>query len=59
MTAVDWLAIVGGTTALMWVNWYFFLAERTRAARAKGAVPAQGTGGPTSPNRPTPGRGRA
>ena len=28
MTATDWMVVVGGIAAIVWVNWYFFLAER-------------------------------
>ena len=33
MTATDWMVVVGGIAAIVWVNWYFFLAERDTAAR--------------------------
>lgn len=26
MTLVDWLVVVGGAAAIVWVNWYFFVA---------------------------------
>ena len=42
MTAIDWLVIAGGATAVAWVNWYFFLAER---AGAVAAVVPGATGG--------------
>lgn len=38
MTAIDWLAIAGGTAAVAWVNWYFFLAERGSTVAAGGAA---------------------
>jgi len=28
MSAADVIVIVGGTAAIAWVNWYFFLAGR-------------------------------
>ena len=28
MSALDWLVIAGGAVVILWVNWYFFLAER-------------------------------
>ena len=28
---VDWMLIAAGTAAIIWVNWYFFLAERASA----------------------------
>lgn len=40
MTAIDWLVIAAGATAIAWVNWYFFLAERAGAVAA--TVPATG-----------------
>ena len=38
---IDWLVIAGALTAIAWVNWYFFLAERGVAV----AAPVAG-GGP-------------
>jgi plastocyanin domain-containing protein len=32
MTSTDWIVVAGGLAALAWVNWYFFLAERSSAA---------------------------
>ena len=34
MTAIDWLMSLGGATAVLWVNWYFFLAQRSVGAAA-------------------------
>jgi plastocyanin domain-containing protein len=34
ITAVDWTVIVGGVAAIVWVNWYFFFAERATAVAA-------------------------
>ena len=31
MSGTDWLVIAGGLGAAVWVNWYFFLAERSMA----------------------------
>lgn len=31
MSSTDWLVIAGGLGAAVWVNWYFFLAERSMA----------------------------
>jgi plastocyanin domain-containing protein len=28
ITAGDWTVILGGVAAILWVNWYFFFAER-------------------------------
>jgi plastocyanin domain-containing protein len=46
LTLTDWGAIVGGLAAIGWVNWYFFLAERSAAvavAGASGGAPQQVT----------------
>jgi plastocyanin domain-containing protein len=40
MSATDWLVVLGGLAAILWVNWYFFLAGGsvvTAAAPAGGA----------------------
>ena len=34
MNATDWAVIAGGLGAAMWVNWYFFMAERGEARAA-------------------------
>jgi plastocyanin domain-containing protein len=31
MSVTDWLVIVAGLAAVVWVNWYFFFAERSAA----------------------------
>ena len=41
MTATDWLVITGGIAAIIWVNWYFFFAQRA-TAEAGGAAGAGG-----------------
>jgi hypothetical protein len=28
MSTLDWLVIIGGAAAIVWVNWYFFLARK-------------------------------
>ena len=33
----DWLVIAAGVAAILWVLWYFFLAERSAAAATAGA----------------------
>src|SRR5881394_4531211 len=39
MTGADWLVIAAAGGAIAWVNWYFFLAERSSAsAVVKGGV---------------------
>jgi hypothetical protein len=30
MSGVDWIVILAGAAAVAWVNWYFFLARRSR-----------------------------
>jgi hypothetical protein len=27
MTSSQWLVLIGGIVAIVWVNWYFFFAE--------------------------------
>lgn len=34
MRALDWLVIASGASAIAWVVWYFFLAERAAAVAA-------------------------
>ena len=43
----DWLVVVAGIAAIAWVNWYFFLAQRTAVAAAA-AGPATGVAAPGS-----------
>jgi len=31
MTPLDWAVVAAGIAAIVWVNWYFFLAERGSA----------------------------
>lgn len=38
MDASEWMAVLGGAAAIAWVNWYFFLAGRSPAHAAVGAV---------------------
>ncbi len=28
MNVTDWLVVAGGAAAIVWVNWYFFIAQR-------------------------------
>lgn len=37
MTAAEWAVLGGGIAAIVWVNWYFFFAERAAASAAVGA----------------------
>lgn len=42
MSGTEWLVLAGAASAIAWVNWYFFFAERQAAvvvAGAQGAVP--------------------
>jgi plastocyanin domain-containing protein len=41
MHVTEWLVVSGGAAAIGWVNWYFFLAGRHRAA-AEAKVGARG-----------------
>lgn len=34
MSAVEWAVLFGGLAAIVWVNWYFFLAARSAAVAA-------------------------
>jgi hypothetical protein len=27
MSTIEWTVIIGGLTAIAWVNWYFFMAQ--------------------------------
>jgi plastocyanin domain-containing protein len=33
----DWMVLLVGAAGIAWVNWYFFLAQRTSASAAAGA----------------------
>jgi plastocyanin domain-containing protein len=37
MNATDWIVIVAGIAAIVWVNWYFFLARRSAATATASA----------------------
>jgi plastocyanin domain-containing protein len=42
MNTADWIVIAGGVAAIAWVNWYFFIAQRSAvraAAVDPGSVP--------------------
>jgi hypothetical protein len=28
MSGTEWMVVIAGIAAIVWVNWYFFLAER-------------------------------
>lgn len=39
MSGTEWLVLAAGLAAIVWVNWYFFVAERRAvAARASGGI---------------------
>ena len=38
MSGTEWMVLLGGVAAIVWVNWYFFLAAATR-------TPASNRGG--------------
>jgi len=29
VNAIDWFVIAAGTASIAWVNWYFFIAQRS------------------------------
>lgn len=29
MSSSEWLVVFGGIAAIVWINWYFFLAQRS------------------------------
>ena len=39
MSTAEWVVLIAGVAAIVWVNWYFFVAER----RAVGATSTGGT----------------
>ncbi len=39
MTVAEWLVVAAGIAAIVWVNWYFFFAQRTTAELGAGAEP--------------------
>jgi plastocyanin domain-containing protein len=41
VSATEWAVVAGGIAAIVWVNWYFFVAGRTPVAAAAGAGGAQ------------------
>lgn len=36
---IDWLVIAAGVAAILWVNWYFFRAERSAATSSSSPGP--------------------
>ena len=55
ITAVDWTVILGGVAAILWVNWYFFFAERPTAVATASAdlsdAAVGGGAGDTAPSQ--------
>jgi plastocyanin domain-containing protein len=45
MTGTEWLVVLTGASLIIWVNWYFFLAERGVATAAVASSAAAGTPG--------------
>ena len=43
MSATDWTVVLAGVAAIVWVNWYFFVAERSTATASGAAVAATGS----------------
>ena len=41
MNATEWMVLLAGMAGIAWVNWYFFLAERSAAAAVAGGGGAQ------------------
>ncbi|MBA3965737.1 MAG: hypothetical protein H0X47_08170 [Nitrospirales bacterium] len=35
MSTIEWTVIIGGLTAIAWVNWYFFLAQAVTKNQAQ------------------------
>ena len=44
MTTLDWAVLLLGLAAILWVNWYFFIAPRLSPLRKQGRV-AEATSG--------------
>jgi plastocyanin domain-containing protein len=53
ITAADWTVILGGVGAILWVNWYFFFAERAVATASPNSNDAAigGGAGDTAPSQ--------
>jgi len=50
MNATDWIVVSGGIAAIVWVNWYFFLAERSAVVVAPGVRGAMNGAGSEAPS---------
>ena len=44
MSATDWIVLLAGVAAIAWVNWYFFLAERSAVTVGASMPHASATG---------------
>lgn len=58
MNATDWLVITGGVAVIVWVNWYFFLAQRASVATFAATGTASGTASTADGTSGTTERGR-
>lgn len=53
MSATDWIVVLAGVAAIVWVNWYFFIAEQS-AVTVAGTVSVAGTAPLASNAQATP-----
>ena len=49
MRAADWIVVLAGVAAIAWVNWYFFIAERSAVTVAGTASAPTPMSGATTP----------
>jgi hypothetical protein len=35
MSSIEWTVIIGGLTAMAWINWYFFMAPAAAGKRER------------------------
>ena len=38
MSHIEWIVIIGGVTAIAWVNWYFFMAPAVAGKKKQNKV---------------------
>lgn len=38
MSTIEWTVIIGGLTAITWVNWYFFMAQAMAGKRIQNST---------------------
>ncbi len=50
MTMTDWTVVAGGLAAVLWVNWYFFLAQRSPARPSQPDGDGEATGAERAPD---------